>query len=179
MIKESERLNRTLIKHGIIFDYYQDELLLQNGKKAVYDIIEHKGAAGILAIRDDGKIVLVRQYRPAINKITLEIPAGGLNIGELGDTKQAALRELQEETGYKAADAQFLMTINTTLAFCNEKIDIYFADKLEKTVQNLDEDEFVEVEAYGLSELLDMIKDGKINDSKTICAIQAYALSKK
>ena len=115
---------------------------------------------------------MVTQYRNALDRFTLEIPAGGLNPGE--PTIVAAARELGEETGYICEKIEPLITIRTTVAFCNEKIDIYLARNLTKGEQHLDEDEFVNVEAYELKELERMIYDGTIQDSKTIAAILAY-----
>lgn len=174
MSEEFKRLGRKLIHNGRIIDYYQDEIKLPNGNEAIYDFIGHKGAAAMMAVREDGKILMVRQWRNAIEKYTLEIPAGGLN-GIEEPTKEAAVRELKEETGYIAENVQFLQRIYTTVAFCNEGIDIYLATGLKKKEgQHLDEDEFVDVGAYSLEELVQMIYDGKIEDSKTICAIMTY-----
>ncbi len=89
-------------------------------------------------------------------------------------TKEAAARELEEETGYRSDDLEWLLTIRTTVAFCNEKIDIYVAKNLIETEQHLDEDEFIHVEAYSVEELSKMILEGKIEDSKTISAIMSY-----
>lgn len=168
------RLDRTLIHNGRIIDYYQDAIRLPNGNETVYDFIGHKGAAAMIAVREDGKLLMVRQWRNAIERYTLEIPAGGLNsIDE--PTKEAAIRELREETGYIATEVQFLLRIHTTVAFCNEGIDIYLARGLKRhESQELDEDEFVDVGAYSLEELVQMIYDGKIEDAKTICAIMTY-----
>ena len=171
-----ERISRTLIHKGSIIDYYQDEMRIPNGNIAKWDLIDHRGAAACVAVRDDGKLVMVRQYRNALERETLEIPAGGLNKGEEKDTMSAAIRELREETGYIADEAKPLISIYTTVAFCNEKIDIYLAKVLKRGSQDLDEDEFVDVEYYELDELLKMIDEGKIMDSKTICGIQQYAL---
>lgn len=173
-----ERIDRQLIHKGVLIDYYKDTMKLPNGNEATWDMIIHKGAAACVAVDNDGKLVMVRQYRPALERETIEIPAGGLNEGEENDTQVAALRELEEETGYKAGKVEKLLTIYTTVAFCNEKIDIYLATDLSKTARHLDEDEDVDVEAFELDELLGMIRHGKIMDSKTICALQAYALSR-
>ncbi len=116
---------------------------------------------------------MVRQYRNALDRYTLEIPAGGLN-GADEPTRDAAGRELEEETGYRSDDLEWLITIRTTVAFCNEKIDIYVAKNLIKSHQHLDEDEFINVEAYSVEELSRMILEGKIEDSKTISAIMSY-----
>ena len=110
--------------------------------------------------------------RNALERYTLEIPAGGLNPEEATDT--AAARELEEETGYASGDLELLLSLRTTVAFCNEKIDIYVAKNLVKTQQHLDEDEYLNVGAYTLTELEELIFDGKIQDSKTIAALMAY-----
>ena len=175
-MNEYKRLNRNLIAKGSIIDYYQDDMLVPNGNIAKWDHIEHKGAAAMVAVREDGKLVMVRQYRNSLERYTLEIPAGGLNKDE--ETGVAAARELTEETGYIAGKVEFMMSIRTTVAFCNEKIDIYLATGLTMGEINPDEDEYVEVECYTLDELLQMIRDGVIQDSKTVCAILYYAQMK-
>ena len=172
-MSEYKRLNRTLVSKGTIIDYYRDELLIPNGHIGMWDHIEHKGAAAALAVLDDGRILMVRQYRNSIERDTLEIPAGGLNPNE--DPMKAAARELKEETGYVAGHIEKLLSLYTTVAFSNEKIHIYKAYDLTKDRQHLDEDEFVDVFAYTLDELIEMIRKGKIEDSKTIAAIMTYA----
>ncbi len=173
MAEEFKRLSRDLVYKGSIIDYYKDTVQVPNGNVVKWDFIGHKGAAAIVPVREDGKILMVRQYRNALDRYTLEIPAGGLN-GADEPTKTAAARELEEETGYRSEDVDFLISIRTTVAFCNEKIDIYVAHNLIKTHQHLDEDEFINVEAYTVDELMDMIYDTTIQDSKTICAIMTY-----
>lgn len=170
---EFVRLKRTLVAKGKIIDYYQDTMQIPNGNTATWDFIQHKGAAAIVAVREDGKLLMVRQYRNALERETLEIPAGGLDTTE-EPTDVAALRELEEETGFRCEKASFLISIYTTVAFCNEKIDIYVADQLIPSKQNLDEDEFINVEAHSIEDLLDMIYQGKIQDSKTVSALLAY-----
>lgn len=174
MAEEFKRLSRDLVQKGSIIDYYQDTVQVPNGNVVKWDFIGHKGAAAIVPVREDGKILMVRQYRNALDRYTLEIPAGGLN-GADEPTKTAAARELEEETGYRSEDVEFLISIRTTVAFCNEKIDIYVAHNLIKSHQHLDEDEFINVEAYTVEELMDMIYATTIQDSKTICAIMTYA----
>lgn len=174
MAEEFKRLSRDLVCHGAIIDYYQDTVQVPNGNVVKWDFIGHKGAAAVVPVTDDGKILMVRQYRNALDRYTLEIPAGGLN-GADEPTKQAAARELEEETGYASNDLELLISIRTTVAFCNEKIDIYVAQNLVKSEQNLDEDEFINVEACAVEDLMEKIYDCTIEDSKTICAIMAYA----
>lgn len=169
-----KRLKRELVAKGAIIDYYQDTMLIPNGNTAKWDLIDHKGAAAVVAVREDGKLLMVRQYRNALERETLEIPAGGLN-GREEPTAAAAMRELEEETGYTCDKVELLSTIYTTVAFCNEKIDIYLAKDLKPGRQHLDEDEYLNVEAYTLEELKQMIFDCKLQDAKTICGILAYA----
>lgn len=174
---EYKRLNRTLIHEGKITTTYCDRMLLPNGKEADWDFIGHRGAAAMVAETEEGKILMVRQYRNALERYTLEIPAGGINEGE--DFITAAIRELEEETGYMVEEAKHLIDIYTTVAFCNEKIGIYCAKAKKKNAQHLDEDEFVDVYEYDIEKLLKMIQDGKIQDSKTISGLLAYHEYKK
>lgn len=168
----TKRLKRDLQCEGTITKYYKDTIQLPNGKTAIYDFVGHNGAAAAVAVLDDGRLLMVSQYRNALDRFTLEIPAGGLNPDE--PTIKAAAREVEEETGYTCGKIELLITIRTTVAFCNEKIDIYLATELKKGQQHLDEDEFVNVKACTLEELEEMIYAGKIEDSKTIAAILAY-----
>ena len=173
-MEEFRRIKRELVAKGAIIDYYQDTMQIPNGNIAKWDLIDHKGAAAVVAVREDGKLLMVRQYRNALERETLEIPAG-LN-GREEPTDQAAMRELQEETGYHTDHVELLTSIYTTVAFCNEKIDIYLAlDLKDRGSQHLDEDEFINVEAYSVEELKQMIYDCKIQDAKTICGILTYA----
>ena len=173
MAEEFKRLNRELVYHGAIVDFYKDTVQVPNGNVVEWDYIGHKGAAAVVPVREDGKLLMVRQYRNALDRYTLEIPAGGLN-GSDEPTRDAAARELEEETGYRSDELEWLITIRTTVAFCNEKIDIYMAKNLIRTEHHLDEDEFIHVEAYSIEELTQMIMEGKIEDSKTIAAIMCY-----
>lgn len=173
-MEDYRRIARTLVQKGSIIDYYRDTIEVANGHTVEWDFIDHKGAAAVLPVRDDGKILMVKQYRNALDRYTLEVPAGGLEPGEPTDI--AAARECKEETGYTPGEIKPLISINSTVAFCNEKIDIYLATKLTKGEQDLDEDEYIGVEAYDLSELLDKIDRGEIKDSKTTSAILKYAV---
>ena len=173
-MEEIRRLKRELIAKGAIIDYYQDTMQIPNGNIAKWDLIDHKGAAAVVAVKEDGELLMVRQYRNALERETLEIPAGGLN-GREEPTDEAAMRELSEETGYVCDSVELLTSIYTTVAFCNEKIDIYLAENLRPGKQHLDENEYINVESYSVEELKEMIFSGKIQDSKTICGILAYA----
>ena len=142
------------------------EVELPNGRRSSRDIVRHPGAAAVVALTETGKIVLVRQYRTAIDRVTVEIPAGKLDPGE--DPLECAKRELHEETGFKPGRIRFLTSIVTTCGFCDEIIHIYLATHLEFDAPNPDDDEFLNVDVVPLSELIDAVLDGKIEDAKTV-----------
>ncbi len=168
-----ERINRELKYKGTLLDMYADTIKTPDGHMAQWDFLDHKGAAAVVPVLDDGRILLVRQYRNALDRETLEIPAGGLESAD-EPTIEAAARELEEETGYASDNLTKLISVTTAVAFCNEVIDIYIATDLRKTEQHLDEDEYIDVEAYTPQEIADMIYDCKIQDSKTVAAVMAY-----
>ncbi len=167
------RLDRQLKYEGNILKIYED-VVLANGHKAHWDFIHHDGAAAVLPVADDGRILMVRQYRNALDRFTLEIPAGKLD--DPNEPKiQCAYRELEEETGFRVDQLEYLMSLNTTVAFCDEAIDIFVAHHLIPSKQHLDEDEVINVEAWELKDLENLIYAGEITDGKTIAAIMAYA----
>lgn len=175
MLEHAVRKNRELVHKGAIIELHRDTMELPNGGTEYFDFIYHKGAAAVVPVKEDGKILMVKQYRNAIDDYTLEIPAGGKN-GVDEPTLDCAYRELEEETGYYTdkENLELLLSLYTTVAFCNEKIDIYVAKNLTKTAQHLDEDEFIDVYVYSVDELMEMIYSGKIVDAKTIAAISTY-----
>ena len=170
-----KRIDRTLVKKGAILDIYDDTMLLPDGKVEHWDFVSHrKGAAAVVPVLPDGKVLLVRQYRPALDRETIELPAGCRDNPE-ESTKPAAIRELTEETGYTAGSVEQLLSLKSTVAFCNELIDVYLARDLVPGKQHLDEAETIELEAYELKDLLSMIYAGQIQDGKTVAGILAYA----
>ncbi|MCR5303383.1 MAG: NUDIX hydrolase [Lachnospiraceae bacterium] len=173
MKEKYERVGRELVGKGTIVDYYHDSIKIPDGTVETWDFIDHKGAAAVLPVLPDGRIVMVNQYRAALDSFCLEIPAGGYQFrGE--PEMEAAVRELKEETGYTAGKIEKILDIRTTVAFCNERIAIFLATDLTPGEQNLDPDEYLSVETYTLDELIDMISRFEIVDSKTICAIMYY-----
>lgn len=167
-----KRIKRDLIHKGRIIDLYNDTIELEGGKLTNFDFILHKGAAAMIPVDEDGNIIMVRQYRNAVDQYTLEIPAGGINAGEDGRT--CAIRECEEETGYQAGKVYHLFDLYTTVAFSNEKIGIYYTTDITPSKQKLDEDEFLNIERHSLEELTAMILEGKIVDAKTIAGLLAY-----
>lgn len=173
MSGEVRRINRELVYKGAILEVYNDTMEFANGNRSGWDYIHHVGAAAVVPVLDDGRILMVRQYRNALERETLEIPAGKLDAeGEAGS--ECSRRELEEETGYRAGQLEWLITIRPTVAYCDERIEIYVARDLTMSVQNLDENEYVLVRPYRLEELKGMIYDGTIEDSKTVAALLAY-----
>ncbi|WP_349669029.1 NUDIX hydrolase [Lacrimispora sp.] len=170
-----KRLDRTLKYQGSILKIYEDTVDA-NGHLAHWDFIHHNGAAAVVPVTKDGTILMVRQYRNALDRYTLEVPAGALNFPEEPKI-DCAHRELEEETGFKTEKEklEFLIRVNTTVAFCDEVIDIFVARDLEPSIQNLDEDEYIEVEEWTVKDLEEKIYQGEITDGKTIAAILAYA----
>ena len=168
------RLDRQLRYQGTILKIYEDTVIA-NGHKAYWDFIHHDGAAAVLPVTEDGKILMVRQYRNALDRETLEIPAGKLDAPDEPKIT-CAYRELEEETGFRSDNLEYLISINTTVAFCDEAIDIFVARNLIPSHQHLDEDEVIDVEAWELKDLLELIYAGKMTDAKTVAAITAYAV---
>lgn len=147
------------------------------GKKVKREIIEHRGAAAMLAITKDNKILLVKQHRFPHGYV-LEIPAGTLDKGER--PKTCAIRELQEETGYKAKKMEHYLTYYPSIGYNLEAIHCFLATGLEKVSSlKLDDDEILSVVKIDIKKLIKMIQSGKIKDSKTICAVLTYAVKKK
>ncbi len=151
---------------GRIFNVNRLEVELPDGRKALRDVVRHPGAVAIVALTDEGRICLVRQYRTALGRVTVEIPAGKLDAGE--DPLECANRELLEETGMVAEKMAFLTTIATSDGFCDELIHIYMATGLSFDKSSPDADEFINVDLVEVGELVDAVLDGRIEDAKTV-----------
>lgn len=171
-----ENKNRKEIYSGQIIKVYRDTVKLPNGKFAEREIVLHNECSAVLPIQN-GKIILVRQYRYPIKSCSLEIPAGIMENEE--SPQDCAYRELREETGLIANNLSFMFKIHSSIGFCNELVNVFFADDLLIGSQNFDDDEFITIEKYSLDEVLEMIKKNKITDGKTVCAIFAYISSCK
>ncbi len=172
-MEKFSKLSETEIYKGRRVHLITEEIELPNGKVATWELVKHIGAAAVIPVDDEGKIIMVKQYRNASDSITLEIPAGTLDASS-EDPRDCALRELEEETGYRCTSMEYLFKFYSSIGICDEIISIYVAKGLIASVQNLDEDEFVELERYDLDELIDMCFDGRIVDNKTISSLLAY-----
>ena len=158
---------------GTIFNVIRKTVTLPNDKIAHRDIVAHDGASAVVAVLDDGRILLVRQRREAAGEDVLEIPAGRLNESE--DPLACIIRELEEETGYHANHIKLLTKFYPAIGYSTEIIYLFLAEGLTPGQPHTDEDEFVVAEAYSLDEALQMVNNGVIIDGKTMLAILWYA----
>ena len=167
-------LKKQYIYQGKILALRKDAAELPDGKPCIREIVEHSGGACVLFV-EKGSVLLVKQYRYAYGETLYEIPAGKLEKGE--DPKTAALRELEEEAGICAEDAELLYVMYPTPGYTDEKIYIYYARSGEHVAAHLDEGEFLDVEYIPLEKAKQMLQNGEIKDGKTIVALQSYFLS--
>lgn len=168
--------SQTIFK-GRVFELKVDEIEYNSGNKGIRETAVHPGGAVVLPLKEDGKIIMVKQYRYPHNKFLTELPAGKLEIGE--DPKVCAERELTEETGYTAKEIIKLGAICTSPGFCSEVLHIYLATGLTPGEHNREEGEYgMEIYEYTIDEVNRMIAAGEIVDSKTICGMHYLSLRK-
>lgn len=177
-----ERLSRQLVRPGEAVDFYTDTVRLPDGREEKWDFVHHKagGGACVVPVLDDGRIVLVRQYRPAIDTVLLELPAGKRDTLADGSREPSAVtarRELEEETGLRCSDKDFryLMSVLAAPAYLDEQTDIFIAEHAAFTGKmRLDEEEEIEVLPLEVSWLRQEIFAGRIRDAKTCAGILGY-----
>ena len=171
------KVKRHTVYNGSFIQVYEDDILLPNDQPAKRVVVDHVGAAAILPLTHDHRVVLVRQYRYAIGKESLEIPAGKKDFrGEPG--LACAVRELEEETGYRAKTIKKLTAFYTAIGFSNELIELYVGTDCEPVEKPLekDSDEFVETVILPFNEALEMVKKGLIQDAKTVIALSGLSV---
>lgn len=173
---EEKTLSRTPIFKGNVIEVEVQEVALPNGNTSKRELVHHNGAVAVIAFNGNGELILVRQYRKALEKAIAEIPAGKLEPGE--EPLASAKRELQEETGISAGKWTELVSFYTSPGFANELVYVFLAEELNEGVANPDEDEFVERIDVTLDEAKEMIRSGDIHDAKTIYAVQIMELQK-
>ncbi len=177
----SKRREKTLsskeVYKGRILDVYSDEVELPSGRISKREVIRHCHAAAILAFNDKDEVILEDQYRYPYDDIITEIPAGKGDDGESGE--ETALRELEEETGYKAGHLEELGLFYPSVGYTDEAIHLYLATDLKKTYQHLDEGEELEYYFVPFEKLCEMIKNKEIADGKTVAAVCYYLLQHK
>lgn len=157
------------IFEGKIINVRVDTVELQNQKYAKREIVEHKGASAVIAINEKNELILVKQYRKAVEDFLFEIPAGKINVAE--EPRECALRELREETGYEAENISKIYEMFSSPGYSNEKIHLFKAENLIYTSTNFDEDENIEVICISKEEAIKMLESGRITDSKTLVGI--------
>ena len=168
MTFEEKTINSERIYEGAIINLRRDKVTVQNGT-SMREIIEHNGGAVLAAITDDEKLVMVRQYRKAANRVMLEVPAGKIDPGEAPEA--AAKRELKEETGYTAGKISFLMSFYPSVGYSEEVLYLYLCENLIPGDTNFDENEAIDIEEYEIDETYRMAMSGQIADAKTIIAV--------
>ncbi|MCR5113248.1 MAG: NUDIX hydrolase [Acholeplasmatales bacterium] len=169
-----KKIKGEVLFEGKVVRLEKDEVLCPNGAISYREVVRHNGGAAILCITKDNKVLLERQFRYPYDEVIYEIPAGKLEKGE--DPYQAALRELEEETGLKAESLEHLTDVYPTCGYSNEIIHLYLANNCVKTKTHLDPDEVIETYYVPMDDVKKMISDGRIKDAKTICALSLYNL---
>ena len=162
---------------GRIIDLWVETVTLPNGATAEMEIITHPGAAAVVPMKDETTVVMIRQYRHAVGGFIYEIPAGKLHPGE--DPRECAVREVEEEIGYKVGNLEPLLSFFTTPGFTNEVIHIFLGKDLQPGTQDLGADEVLEVLEMPIDKAIALIKEGTIRDGKTIIGLQMAYLQLK
>lgn len=173
---EEKKIDGTIVFKGHLLEVRKDKVLCPNNHEAFREYINKGKAAAILAKTSDNKFILERQFRYPYHDVMIEFPAGKCDENE--DTKNAALRELEEETGYIAENIVYLGSTYPSVAYTNEIIDLYYCSDLKKGNTHLDENEFVDVFFKSEEEIKEMIINGEIKDAKTVHLFSLYLLNK-
>lgn len=169
MIFEEKTMKSDKIYEGKLLNLRVDTVEIPDKKYSKREIVEHPGGVAVIPITSDNSIILVKQYRKAIERFLLEIPAGKLELNE--EPRETAIRELKEETGYEANKIEYLLEFYTSPGFSNEKIYLFLATDLIEGQATPDSGEFIEMEKYNIDDLIKMVERGEIIDSKTIIGI--------
>jgi ADP-ribose pyrophosphatase len=167
-LKET-RIDGALVYEGHFLKVQRDRVALPDGKEAAREYIRHPGAVVILPLLPDGRVLLERQFRYPLDRVFIEFPAGKIDTGEA--PLACAIRELEEETGYRASDWQHVTTIHNAIAYSDEHLELYLARGLTPGPAKLDDGEFLETFSASLDDLLDWVREGKITDVKTVIGV--------
>lgn len=166
---QEKKLSSENIYAGKIMTVKKDQVMLPDGRQGVREIVQLSDAVAVLALNDNNEVLMVRQFRYPTGENLLEIPAGKVEKGE--QPLDCAKRELEEETGCRAAVWKELCYFFTSPGFCTEKIYLYLAGELSMHETKFDQDEFIEIETVNVNDALEMIRNGSIKDAKTIIGI--------
>jgi ADP-ribose pyrophosphatase len=162
-------LSSTAVYDGVLLKVRRDEVRLPDGQQSVREWIAHPGAAVVIAVLDNGKLLFVRQYRYPLRRVFLELPAGKIESDE--HEMDTARRELREETGYKAKTWRHIATMHPCIGYSDERIEIFLAHGLTYVGSSPDHGEIVEVAEVSINDALLAVRDGEITDGKTIAAL--------
>ena len=168
MIFEEKTISSELVYEGPVFRVRKHRVETRSGE-STRDIVEHSGGSIMVAVTDEGKVLMVRQYRKAFEKALLELPAGKRDTGEVPEV--TAARELREETGYTASSVKHLVSFYPTCGYSNEDLYIYICRGLTPGRTEWDDTECLDVLEYDVDELMTMIMNNEIKDSKTIIGL--------
>ncbi|GGI39912.1 NUDIX hydrolase [Mammaliicoccus stepanovicii] len=170
-----DTISKEVIYKGKIINLEKHKVKLPNGETSEREIVLHNGAVSILALTPNNEVIVVEQFRKALEHTLIEIPAGKLEVGEKRES--AAIRELEEETGYYTEDLTLIGEVYGCPGFANEKISIYFANNLKEGKADLDEDEFLNIKKLSIDEVKRRVSSGHIEDAKTLIAFQYLLLN--
>lgn len=168
------KLEQENVYHGRILDVARELHRMPDGREARFEIIQHPGGAAALPVMADGRLVLIRQFRPAAGDYIYEIPAGRLEPGE--NPAECVARELEEEIGYRPLTTEALGFVYSSVGFCTEKIHLFIARDLETAQTALEPDEYIEPFIVTVDEALALVTAGRITDAKTQIALLRYEL---
>ena len=154
---------------GKILKVYKDQVLLDNGMEVTREVVRHHGAAAVVPVTENGEVILVKQYRYAVGREMLEIPAGLLEPGE--KMEECAARETEEETGFRPLEITHLFDFYSSPGYCTECVGVFAAKHLMPSQQHLDPDEFLHVERVPFNEMVHRCVNGEIDDAKTVAAV--------
>lgn len=168
------KITEEVLYHGRIFDLAREVHRMPDQREAKFEIIHHPGGAAALPVLEDGRLLLIHQFRPAAQDFIYEIPAGRLEVGE--DAAACMERELEEEIGYRPGRLESLGSVYSSIGFCNERIHLFVATELEQSETAHELNEFIEPLVVSLDEALEMISSGAIIDAKTQIILLRYAM---
>ena len=175
-LKET-KLTSEAVFDGALLHVRKDTVTLPNGKTSVREYIKHPGAVALVAYLENGEILLLNQFRYPVGKVFIELPAGKIDPGETPE--ETGVRELEEETGYRAAKLKYLTTIHPCIGYSDEVIYIYEAFGLSKGKKNTDEEEFTETFSLSPDEALEKVRSGEISDVKTMIGLLSAKMRKE
>ena len=168
MTFEEKTIETEMLYRGSVLNLRKDKVTVQNGV-SYREIIEHNGGAVIAAVTDEGKMVMVRQYRKPANRVVFEVPAGKIDPGE--EPLATAARELKEEAGYTADNIEFITSFYPTVGYSEEQLYLFLASGLTAGETSFDENEAIDLEEVEITMLHDMVMKGEIHDAKSMIAI--------